>query len=286
MPKALTFSLAMAVAATIGLSGPLQAAPDADTVVARVNGEEITLGHMILARATLPQQYQQLPPDVLYTAILDQLVQQTALKQAQEKTDPPVPHHVELSLENEKRQLLAAEEIERILTNAATDEAIRAEYDQLYADGYGGDEFSAAHILVETEDEAKAVKAEVDRGADFAEVAKTKSTGPSGPNGGDLGWFSAGDMVPAFEAAVMEMEPGQVSDPVQTQFGWHIIKLNEKRKAAAPSFDEAREQIAQDLRRKAIEQRVEELTAAATVERPEVDGLDPSVLTNIELLRN
>ncbi|MHA6264324.1 peptidylprolyl isomerase [Arenibacterium sp. CAU 1754] len=283
MLKGLTFLPSLALAATMALSVPAYAAPDAGTVVARVNGQEITLGHMIVAHATLPQQYQQLPPEVLFNAILDQLIQQSALNEAY---TGDVPLHVQLSLENEKRSLIAAEEIEKIMSTAASDDQVRAEYDAKYADGFGGQEFNAAHILVETQEEATAIKAEIEAGADFAAVAKEKSTGPSGPNGGALNWFGLGAMVPEFETAVVALEPGQVSDPVQTQFGWHVILLNETRKAKAPSLDEVRGEIEDGLRQKAVEARIEELTSAATVERPEIEDLNPEILRNLDLIRN
>ena len=140
-----------------------------------------------------------------------------------------------------------------------------------------GKEFNAAHILVETEEEAKALKAELDGGADFATLAKEKSVGPSGPNGGDLGWFGVGMMVKPFEDAVVGLEPGQVSDPVQTQFGWHVIKLNETRDAAAPSLDEKREELEGELRSAAVESHVRELTEGAEIVKM-VDGIDPAIL--------
>lgn len=278
MLKRLTLSITLALAAAL----PAAAEPDADTVVARVNGTEITLGHMVIAHATLPQQYRQLPPNVLYNAILDQLIRQTALMQAHSGHDP---RHVRLSLENERRSLLAGEEVEAVMQNAATPEEVRAFYDDKYSDGFGGDEFNAAHILVETEEEAKAIKVELDAGADFAETAKAKSTGPSGPGGGALGWFGTGRMVPEFEAAVTGMEAGDISDPVQTQFGWHLIKLNEKRKSDAPAFETIQGQLVQEMREKAVENRVEDLLRGAKVERPDIDGLDFGILGNLDLVR-
>lgn len=282
MLKGLTFLAPAALAVALAMPAHAET-PTRDTVVARVNGEEITLGHVIVAHAALPQQYQQLPPAVLYDAILGQLVQQLTLKQSA-TAEPPA--YVGLSLENERRSLLAAEVINGILEGAASDADIAAAYAAKYPDGIGADEFNASHILVATEEEAQAVKAELDGGADFAETAKTKSTGPSGPNGGQLGWFGAGAMVPEFEAAVMSLEPGQVSEPVQTQFGWHLIVLNETRKSEAPKLEDVREELAAEIRQAAVQARLDELTAAATIEKPEIDGLDPAVLTNIDMVRN
>ncbi len=283
MRKGLTFLPRVALAALLTLPLPAVAAPHANTVVAIVNGEEITLGHMILSRATLPSQYQQLPPDVLYEAILDQLIQQTALKQA---LHGEIPHYIELSLENEARSLLAADVIEMVMEKASSEADLLAAYEDAYSDGDGGDEFNASHILVETADEANSVKMELDAGADFAALAKDRSTGPSGPSGGELGWFTKGRMVPEFEAAVLELKSGEVSPPVQTQFGWHVIILNERRKTAAPEFEDVREELANKLRNEAVETRVTELTTSAQIDRPEIEDLDPAILQNLELVRD
>ncbi|OED49527.1 peptidylprolyl isomerase [Leisingera sp. S232] len=283
MRKGLTFLRGMAVAAMTALPLAAAAAPHANTVVASVNGEEITIGHMVMARENLPEQYKELPDEVLYNAILDQLIQQTALKQ---QLHGEVPHYVALSVENEERAMLAADVIEMVMNKASGEDKLRAAYDEKYSTGEGGDEFHAAHILVETEEDALDVKAELDAGADFAILAKERSTGPSGPSGGDLGWFTTGRMVPEFEQAVLKLNSGDVSDPVQTQFGWHIILLNERRKTEAPEFEEVRAEIAGELRQKAVEERVSELTASAKIERPEIEDLDPAILKDLSLVRN
>ncbi len=281
MPKHITFLSALTLCAALGLPGFAADGPSADTVVARVNGDEITIGHMIIARATLPTQYQQMPANVLYNAILDQLIQQSALVQSR-KGD--IPQQVEIALDNERRSLLAADAIETIMQGVGSEEEIRAAYEAKYADGFGGTEYDASHILVETEEEAAAIKVELDAGADFAEIAKVKSTGPSGPAGGALGWFSEGAMVPEFQAAVAALEPKQISDPVQTQFGWHVIILNDSRKKAAPELEEVRDELLNKLRQEAVEQQIEELTRKATVERPVIEGLVPEILQNYELV--
>ena len=283
MPKRLTFLPALALSAVLSWPVAAQPAQDPDTVVARVNGDEITLGHMIIAYATLPQQYRQAPADVLYNAILDQLIQQSALMQSR---DAGEPRQVTISLENERRSLLAADAIEQIMSSVGSDEEVRAAYDAKYADGFGDTEYNASHILVETQEAAAAIKAELDTGADFAETAKSSSTGPSGPNGGELGWFADGDMVPEFQAAVATLQPGQVSEPIQTQFGWHVIKLNDSRRMAAPELDQVRDEILNELRSDAVTTQIDELTRKATVERPVIEDLDPGVLGNLDLIGN
>jgi len=135
---------------------------------------------------------------------------------------------------------------------------------------FGGDaarEYKARHILVKTEDEAKAVIEALRNGGDFVALAKERSTGPSGPNGGDLGWFQSATMVPAFADAVKSMNKGDVSvSPVQTQFGWHIIKLENTRETAKPDFANVEEQLEQSLIRKGINNYIQEIRGAASID--------------------
>ncbi|MBQ0716162.1 MAG: peptidylprolyl isomerase [Sulfitobacter litoralis] len=295
MQKPLTFLAPFMVAASLALPAfaqddaaantdaqtDAQTDVTAETVVATVNGTNITIGNMIIARATLPEQYQQLPPEVLFKGILDQLVQQTALSQDYEGD---LPTRITLALENERRQLIAGEVIEKAMAQDVSQEELQAAYDEAYTDAEPTEEFSASHILVETEEDAKAVKTELDEGADFAELAKEKSTGPSGPAGGTLGWFGPGMMVPAFETAVAELEVGAVSEPVETQFGWHVIKLDEKRQKEAPALDEVKDELETQVRQVKAQALIEETTEAADVDRSAAEAVDPTVLTNLGLL--
>ncbi len=281
MPKGLTFLPSLALAAMMALPVAAETEPSADTVVARVNGDEITLGHVIATAAGLPPQYQQLEDEVLYQFIVEQLIQQQLLSQEQDE----LTRLNALMLTNEERSLKAVQTVNQITDAQVTDDAIQAAYDAQFADFQGEDEFNASHILVATEEEAKEIKAQLDDGADFAELAKEKSTGPSGPNGGALGWFGKGQMVPEFEQAVIGLEKGQVSDPVQTQFGWHVVILNDKRKSEAPEFAAVRDELAQSVRQEAIQAKIDELTQAGSVERPEVEGLTPDVVRKLDLVQ-
>ena len=282
MPNFITHLLAAAVAVTLALPAVAQDdAPTADTVVATVGGTDITLGHMLMVRAGLPEQYQQLPPDVLWTGILDQLVQQEALSQSDDATETK---RVTIALENERRALLASEAVAAAASQDLSAAAIQEAYDAKYANAEMGKEFDASHILVETEEEAQAVVAELEGGADFAAVAKEKSTGPSGPNGGSLGWFGAGMMVAPFQEAVEGMEVGTISAPVQTQFGWHVIKLNDTRTAEAPPLDEVREELTAELRDARLKEYIDGLVAEADVSRTEPGSIDASVLNQLDLL--
>ena len=281
MPKPVRFIAAITI--TCALAVPVVAQDvTADTVVATVNGADITIGHMIVLRNNLPDQYKNLDDDVLFDGILDQVIQQTVLAQSIVVPSPAIA----LQLENERRALLAGAAMSDLLAAAVTEEALAAAYRLQFASATPTQEFNASHILVETEEEARALIVELDNGADFAELAAQKSTGPSGPNGGQLGWFGPGMMVPPFEQAVSTMEVGDISDPVQTQFGWHVIILNESRNESIPTFDDVRADLADGLQQEAIAGILEDLTAAAEVTRPEPDDFDPAVIRDTSLVQN
>lgn len=251
-----------------------------DTVVATVNGTDITIGHMLIARDRLPPEYQQLPDELLFRGLLDQLVQQEAMRADRGDT---LSKRGQLVMDNELRAQQVADIIEEAIAEEITDEAIAAAYDARFVDADDEEEFNAAHILVDTEEEAVALVEELAGGADFATLAREKSTGPSGPNGGDLGWFGPGAMVPEFETAVLALETGQVSEPVQTQFGWHVIKLIEKRVVDTPELDAVRPQLEQELQQQIVDRLLEASTEAAEITRIEPDEIDPSVLRDPSL---
>ena len=269
-------------AAALFLSTPVFA-QDADTVVATVNGTDITLGQMISVRETLPQQYQQLQPSVLFSGILDQLVQQTLLAQT---VEGDISKRSALTLQVQRTAVLANEAIANEIAKRVDETAIQAMYDVKYGNFQGSPEFNASHILVETEEEAQAIATEIRAGADFAETAKEKSTGPSGPRGGALGWFGPGQMVPEFEQAVTELSVGEVSNPVQTQFGWHVIILNESRTQPAPTLEEVRGELEIDVENEVASAYIAELSAAADVDRSAGGDLDPTLISRFDLLEN
>jgi peptidyl-prolyl cis-trans isomerase C len=265
-------------------AGPVlaQDTPDADSVIATVNGAEITLGQMIMARTTLPQQYLSLPDEVLFNGILDQLIQQSVLAQT---VGEDAPRSVQIALENERRALLAAAVVDDILKDAVTDEALQKAYDEAFANAEPTREWNASHILVETEEEAAALISRLNAGEEFAALAQEASSDSSAASGGQLGWFESGMMVPDFEAAVVALEVGAVSAPVQTQFGWHVVKLNETRLREIPTLEQVADELRPQVERAAVQARLDELTAAATVERPGAE-IDPALIKNLDLLEN
>lgn len=251
---------------------------NAETVIATVNGQTITLGQMIVMKQSVQDpQMAGLPDQALWDMMLDQLIRQTAVAATGAENAG-----VRAQLELQRRNTLATAAVTEVAEVAPTDEEVQAAYDRLFAEAEPVTEYSAAHILVETEDEAKAIKAELDGGADFGTLAEERSTGPSGPNKGDLGWFSADQMVPPFAEAVQAMEKGAISDPVQTDFGWHVIRLNDSRVKEAPALDEVRDQIDQLVRREKVEAEIERVVGEAEIEKTE--GIDPALMNDTALL--
>ncbi|QYK41772.1 MAG: peptidylprolyl isomerase [Paracoccaceae bacterium] len=272
--------LGAVMAVAMGAGGSV-AAQTSDTVVATVNGRTITLGHMIVLREALPQQYQALPDDVLFKGILDQLIQQSVLEQS---VEDQIGLRDRLSMENDRRGYLSGVALRAVIGGAVTDAALQAAYDARFKDAAPQTEYNAAHILVDTQEKAAELKSQIDGGADFAELARANSTDPgSGPRGGDLGWFGLGQMVKPFEDAVVALTPGAVSDPVQSQFGWHVIRLAETRIASAPSLDDMRDELAAEIERGAVEAHIDALTQAADVTRAG-EGIDPALLRDLTLL--
>ncbi|MEZ5911088.1 MAG: peptidylprolyl isomerase [Paracoccaceae bacterium] len=254
--------------------------PTAATVVATVNGTEITLGEMIVLRGQLPPEYQAAEDSMLFQAILDQLVNQTALEQS---LGDDISTFDKLAVANSRRAYLAGVAVTKAADAAVTDEALQAAYDARFKDTDPGLEYHAAHILVDSKEKADELKTQIDGGADFAVLAKENSSDGAAANGGDLGWFGAGMMVKPFEDAVVAMQAGEVSEPVETQFGWHLVKLFETRAAKIPTLDEMRDELSAELQQKAVEARIAELTTDAAVTRT-VEGIDPAVLRDQNLL--
>jgi len=241
---------------------------DAATVVARVGDEEITLGDLMAMRSQLPAQYQQVPLEAIFEPMLNRAIDQVLITAAARASGVAEDEAVKARIEEAADQVIAEAYLTQTIASQITEEAVRKRYDETIANQTGEEEARARHILLESEEDARAVIAELQDGADFARLAQERSTGPSAAEGGDLGWFKAGQMVPEFSAAAFSLEPGAFSaDPVQTQFGWHVILLEDKRAADAPPLEQMQEQLAADMTRELIQQRLEDLRGAAAIER-------------------
>ena len=246
----------------------VDAEPDVSgaTVIATVNGEAITVGDIVALRTELPPQYQSLPDRTLYEGLTEQIINQILLSQAAERAGFLDRKDVQRGLEMQRMSYLAELYARDRIDSTLTPDAVELEYNRRYLQEEGATEWNAAHILVEDEATAKIVIEELEAGADFAETAKVRSTGPSGPRGGDLGWFGAGQMVPEFQTGVEGLEVGEISAPIQTQFGWHVIKLMETRKKAPPSLSEVYQELAGEMSRNITDSIVSALRDQATVE--------------------
>ena len=266
------------IALTLFLSTPLAAQEtNLTTVVATVNGTKLTLAHMLDIKRQLPQQYKNLEDSVLFNGIIEQLIQQQLLASSVETP----PSWLPTAMENQERNLLSTIVIDDIRAGALSETALQSAYEAKFPAGGGEEEYQASHILLETEDKARELLKLLDEGADFATLAQEHSTGPSGPRGGDLGWFGKGQMVPDFENAVLSMTPGTYSGPVQTQFGYHLILLTDRRVMARPSLEEVRGELEVELQNAAVDTHLRALMDGADVTLSS-DGIDPSVLSTLD----
>lgn len=269
--------LATVAVAMIAVSGaaPAQTAPKPadDPVVARVNGDEIRRSHVINAQESLPPQYRALPMEQLYPALLKQMIDQKlvsqAARQANLQDDPEVKSRVAQLEDRVLQQALLG----RTVSAEVTEEKVRARYEQVAKDTPAHEEVRARHILVETQDQAKAAIAEIGKGEDFAEVARKRSKGPNAPAGGDLGYFQREEMPKEFADAAFALKPGEVSkEPVRSPVGWHVIKIEDRRKAGPPSYEQSREEIAGQLAQETVEKFVTGLREKAKVESFDMEG--------------
>lgn len=232
--------------------------------VATLDGETIWLEEVLRAAEGLPQEYRQAPMDTYF----DQLVLEVVDTRLAAKAGHGAKLNEDAAVAEAMRQaadrVLAEAYLSATIADQMTEEAIVAAYDAFVADTSSREQVTASHILVETKEAAMGIIDMLNDGADFAEIAKEKSTGPSGPNGGSLGNFGRGQMVPAFEAAAFSLPIGSFSgEPVQTQFGWHVIKVSDRAIAPAPGLEEMRGQLANNLSRQSLGRLLESLRASA-----------------------
>ena len=243
------------------------AAVDPATVVATIGDETITEGDLTFAAEDMAQDLAQMPPEerraFLVRILIDMKVMSKAARDAGMDQTPIFAQRQKYLEERALRRAYFSEAI----AASITEEAVRAEYDAYAAQFQPEDEIRASHILVETEEAANDLKAQIDGGADFATLAREHSIDPGAANGGDLGFFGKGMMVAPFEEAAFALaEPGAVSAPVQSQFGWHIIRLEEKRQSAPPAFEQVAPQIQNQLLMETFTAKVDELMSGVTVE--------------------
>jgi peptidyl-prolyl cis-trans isomerase C len=272
--KRVIISLFAATVLTGSLSAPLlaqEAAPAGQAVVATVDGVSITEAELSFAAEDLAQDLNSIPPAERRAFLVSVLVDMKLMANAARTLELDQSEvFVRRKTYLEERALRRAY-FTSFIEAEVNEQTVRAAYDEFVTTLETGEEIRARHILLATEEDALAVIEELNAGRPFEDVAREKSTGPSGPNGGDLGFFGPGQMVPEFEAVAFTLEVGQVSAPVQTQFGWHVIKVEEKRQAQPPAFEEVAAQLRQSMMVSAFEKRVEELKNNAVIEISDPD---------------
>jgi len=266
-----------ALAAALGcapLAVAAQAAGD-DPVVARVNGQDILRSQVEAIRQMLPPQYRELPMKDLFPVLLRQMVDTKlmadAARAAKLDQDEAVKRRLAMSADRVLEQAYVDDQLKR----QVTDEVLKARYAEASKEFKPTAQVRARHILVATERDARTVITDLEKGGDFAKIAQERSRDGAAAKGGDLGYFGQGDMVPAFAEAAFKMKPGEVSKaPVQTQFGWHVIKVEDRRTYSGPSFEEAREELFAAVSQEAMDKVLEDLREKAQIETFGPDGPD------------
>ncbi len=242
--------------------------------VGTVNGEAIWLDDVMRQAERLPAKFRQAPMETYFDQLVTDMVDSKIAADAARAARYDTKKEIAAAMKTAADRVLAESWIGEKIKNEVNDAAIEKAYKIFVADSASREQVTAAHILVATEDEAKAIIASLEDGADFAELAKSKSTGPSGPNGGSLGKFGRGQMVPAFENAAFALEVGKITiQPVQTQFGWHVIKVESKKIAPAPTIEDMREQLVQTLSTQALGRVLEELRAKQEIKLRSFDDI-------------
>ncbi len=262
------------------LSAPISAswAQDSDPVVARVNGVDIHGSDIAFAEEEVGANIPNMPPQQKRDYLINYLVDLVVLSQAAEQKKLADRPDVKHRLAFDHNRLLMEALLQDTGKAALSDEAEHQVYDEAVKQVKGEEEVHARHILVPTEDEAKAILAQLKGGADFATLAKEKSKDPGAADGGDLGYFTKDQMVPEFAEVAFKLDKGQLSDPVKTQFGWHIIKVEDKRIKPTPTFEQVKGQIENYVAHRAQAQMVENLRKSATIERLDKPAAaDPSL---------
>ncbi|WP_354680691.1 peptidylprolyl isomerase [Komagataeibacter sucrofermentans] len=271
-----SFIIPPAMAASPAPAAPAApATADQNPLLASVNGQDIRLNDVRQAMATMPEQLRKLPDNIIVPILLNQLVDQRAIQLAATKSGLDKQPDVQQQMQQASQGALQNAYLSAQVAPTLTDDAVKAYYDKNYANKPGAEEIHARHILVQTEAEANDVIKQLKGGADFGQLATklSKDPGSAKQNGGDLGWFKKGDMLPTFWDAASSMQPNSYSQtPVHTQYGWHVIQVLGKRTAPTPTLDATRDQIRQKLIQDGVQKAVANALAQVKVVRYGPDG--------------
>ena len=264
--------------AAIAQNAAAPAAPQASDVVATVGGEPITEADLAFAAEDVGQDLNNIPQDQIRAVLLAQMIDLKLMAQAGHAKQLENDELFKVRLKYLTDRALRRAFIKLTVSDAITPDELKAAYDKAVATIPAVDEVHARHILVTTEDDAKAIKAQLDGGADFVTLAKEKSIEPGAKDsGGDLGYFTADKMVKPFADAAFAMKVGEISNPIQTQFGWHIIKVEDRRPAAKPTLEQLTPQLGQQLYVEKYRALFDQLRKAATI-----DIADPALKAAVD----
>jgi peptidyl-prolyl cis-trans isomerase C len=252
-------------------AAPLQG--PADPVVGSVEGHLIYLSELGEASKTLPENLRGLPFDTLYPVLLDRMIDHQALtlmaKRKGLEERKQVQHDIQLAVE----RILEGAYLGEVAGPRVTEQAIQSRYNRQFANRPATEEVRARHILVTTEAEARKVLDDLKRGADFATIARVVSKDPDAAKGGDLGFFRREQVWPNFADVAFSLQPGQIApNPIKNEFGWHVIKIEEKRLVAPPSFSDIHEQLRQELLAEAVQRAIEDARGSLAIHRFNLDG--------------
>ena len=251
----------------------------ADTPFIEVNGKIVKFGSAIIAFSKIRQANREFDQKTVFSQIVQQLVNEELLSQNIDKENQLTL----LALEHEQRSAKAAQMVSKILKNFPNDELVNSAYENLTEQFKNTLEYNASHILVKDEDQAKTILSDLKEGKAFEEMAKEHSIGPTGKKGGKLDWFDLNNMVPEFSTALMVLSEGDISQPVKTKFGWHLIKLNKTREKPMPQLEAVKSQLVQNLRQKKINDYLNSLTKNSEINFVGKD-IDPNEIANMQLL--
>ena len=265
----------IAALALVFLSGPDAVAQNqiSEGIVATVDGIAITYNDVSLVEDELMAVYGQLPEEQRFQTLVGYMVNRILASEAAKKAGLENDADVAKIKAFMERKALQDVYIAKMLMERVREEDVTAYYGKEIVNGPVEEEVRARHILLDNREAADAVVADLENGADFAALAKERSKGPSGPSGGDLGYFSKQSMVPAFSDAAFKLAAGETSPPVQTQFGWHVIRVEDRRNRPVPPFDQVRDQIYQLLISEAQRDIYDEMRAKASVDLVDMPGV-------------
>lgn len=267
------FHLLLAISSSKAETKPKPLEKMETKIVATVDGKPIFLSEIIGMAQRLPEQYRKMSLEAVYPSLLTRAIDSKLVtlegRRAGFSKDPDVKKRL-LDVED---QIISEIFLTKTIGSQVTEKALQKIYSETKSEMASGDQIKARHILLDSEEKAMEIIKKLQAGGEFAKLASEYSTGPSAASGGDLGWFGEGQMVPEFSKAAFALNPGDiVTKPVKTQFGWHIILVEDRKVSAPPSFDEAKEQLASTMSQKLLKELIETLRTKAKIVRFQADG--------------